>query len=219
MSIITIEHSILKKNDELAAENRRAFAEDKTFVINLLSSPGSGKTSLLEKTVDALKGELRLAVIEGDVQTDNDARRIAAHNVPVAQIVTNGLCHLEAGLVQRALPQLPRPLDLCIIENVGNLVCPAGYDLGEHAKVSLVSTTEGDDKPMKYPAVFRRSAAIIINKTDLLPYVLFDTETCIAHARSINPDLLAFRTSCATGEGINEWCEWLITRIQAVKNA
>lgn len=209
MSIITVERNVLKKNDDIAAENRIRFNRQRTFAFNLLSSPGSGKTSLLEQTIDRLKSELRIAVIEGDVQTDNDARRIARHGVPVVQIVTNGLCHLDAGLVQSALPQLPEILDVCIIENVGNLVCPAGYDLGEHLKVAMVSTTEGDDKPLKYPAVFRRARVLVINKMDLLPYVEFDLERCIANAHSVNPDLLVFRTSCTTGEGCDSWCDWI----------
>ncbi len=212
MPIITLERKVLKKNDEIAAENRRHFQEHAILAINLLSSPGSGKTSLLERTIDRLRGSLRIGVIEGDVQTDNDARRIAAREVPVVQIVTNGSCHLEANLVQNALEQLDPALDLCVIENVGNLVCPASYDLGEHHKVVVVSTTEGDDKPEKYPAMFRRSDVLIINKTDLLPHVSFDMDACIAHARGINPSLTVFPLSCTTGEGLDAWCAWLTTR-------
>jgi hydrogenase nickel incorporation protein HypB len=218
VSIITVERKVLKKNDDLADENRAYFASHRTFAVNLLSSPGSGKTSLLERTVDILKHELRIAIIEGDVQTDNDAQRIAAHDVPVAQIVTNGLCHLEASLVQSALPQLPAEMDLCIIENVGNLVCPASYDLGEQLKIVIVSTTEGDDKPLKYPAMFRRSSVLIVNKTDLLPYVPFNVDLCIANAHSINPDLIVFTTSCSTGEGVDAWCDWLRTRVRELRH-
>ncbi|MBL0175064.1 MAG: hydrogenase nickel incorporation protein HypB [Ignavibacteria bacterium] len=218
MSIITVERKVLKKNDDLAAENRACFMSRRTFAVNLLSSPGSGKTSLLERTVDALKHELRIAIIEGDVQTDNDARRIAAHGVPVAQIVTNGLCHLEASLVQSALPQLPEDMELCVIENVGNLVCPASYDLGEHMKITIVSTTEGDDKPLKYPAMFRRSSVLIVNKIDLLPYVQFSVDACIANAHSVNPELLVFTTSCSSGEGIDAWCDWLRDRVRELRD-
>ncbi|MDH7514370.1 MAG: hydrogenase nickel incorporation protein HypB [Bacteroidota bacterium] len=214
MAIITVERAVLKKNDDIAAENRGFFSEQSAFAINLLGSAGCGKTSILERTLEALKNKIRVAVIEGDVQTDNDARRIAAYDVPVAQIVTNGLCHLEAGLVQRALPELPTPLDLCIIENVGNLVCPAGYDLGEHVKVTVLSTTEGEDKPLKYPAVFRKSRVLIINKTDLLPYIPFDIERCHEYALRVNPELLVFRTSCTTGDGIDEWCRWLLANVE-----
>ncbi|MBI5646171.1 MAG: hydrogenase nickel incorporation protein HypB [Ignavibacteriae bacterium] len=214
MSIITVERAVLKKNDEIAAENRAYFRGNGTFVVNLLSGAGSGKTSILERSIDVLKSRLRLAIIEGDVQTDNDARRIAAHDVPVAQIITNGLCHLEANLVQNALHSLPEKLELCIIENVGNLVCPASYDLGEDVKVTVLSTTEGDDKPLKYPAMFRRSDVLIVNKMDLLPYVRFDTDACIAYAHSINPALTIFRTSCTTGEGIDDWCVWLLEAAQ-----
>lgn len=217
MSIITLERSVLKKNNEIADENRRWFRERGIFALNLLSSAGSGKTSVLERSIEQLAGALPLAVIEGDVQTDNDARRIAAYDVPVAQIVTNGLCHLEANLVQTVLGQLPESMELCIIENVGNLVCPASYDLGEHLKVVIVSTTEGDDKPLKYPAMFRQSRVLIINKTDLLPYVRFDVDACIANAHAVNPDLLVFRMSCTTGEGIGAWCDWLLEQTALAK--
>ncbi len=216
MSVITLERKVLKKNNEIAEENRAFFLEKKIFSFNLLSTAGSGKTSILEKTIDLLKDDIRLAVIEGDVQTDNDAQRIAKHHVPVAQIVTNGMCHLDANLIQDVLPQLPQDMELCIIENVGNLVCPAGYDLGEHIKVTVVSTTEGDDKPLKYPNMFRQSGILIINKIDLLPYVTFDVETCIANAHRINPALTIFRTSCTTGEGIDDWCTWIRQRVAEV---
>jgi hydrogenase nickel incorporation protein HypB len=213
MSIITLERKVLKKNDEIAAEIRAQFLERGVYAFNLLSSPGSGKTSILEQTISRLKSSVRIGVIEGDVQTDNDARRIAACGVPVVQIVTNGSCHLEANLVQNALEQLDPAIDLCVIENVGNLVCPASYDLGERHKVVVVSTTEGDDKPAKYPNMFKRSNVLIINKTDLLPYVSFDVDACIAQAHAINPDLVVFRLSCTTGEGFDDWCAWLAARV------
>ena len=210
MRFITVERKILKKNDEVAAENRRAFREHGLFVINLLSSPGSGKTTLLEQTIAQLNGDPALGVVEGDVQTDRDARRIAACGVPVVQIVTQGGCHLEAKLVQDAVSSLELDkLRLLVIENVGNLVCPASYDLGEHCKAVMSSTPEGDDKPLKYPRMFRVSDVCIINKVDLLPHVEFDLEQFKANARQINPRLTFFETSARTGQGIDTWIGWL----------
>lgn len=210
MPVITVERKILKKNDEIAAENRSMFSAQELFVINLLSSPGSGKTTLLERTIAQLNGEIPLAVIEGDVQTDRDAQRISQYDVPVVQIVTMGGCHLEAKLVQDALPNLDLSgIRLLIIENVGNLVCPSNYDLGENKKIVIASTTEGDDKPIKYPNMFRVSDVCIINKIDLLPYVDFSTEQFKAFAKQINPALQFFEISAKTGEGIEEWVEWL----------
>jgi hydrogenase accessory protein HypB len=172
MSVITIERKVLEKNDEIASKNRGLFQEKGVFAVNLVSSPGSGKTSLLERTLEFLKGKARIAVVEGDVQTDLDSRRIEKYGVPVVQIVTNGSCHLEAKLVQDAIGRIDlNDVDILMIENVGNLVCPSGYDLGEAMKIVIVSTTEGDDKPLKYPAMFRNSSVLIINKIDLLPYV------------------------------------------------
>lgn len=208
--IIKVERQILKKNDEIAAENRRLFSEHGLFVFNLLSSPGSGKTSLLEQTLARLNGRWRVAVLEGDVQTDLDAQRISRFDVPVIQIVTKGGCHLEASLIQNALANFNlNELDLLIIENVGNLVCPSNYDLGEATKVVVVSTTEGDDKPLKYPKMFRVSDVMVVNKIDLLPYVDFDVDKVIANALSINPHLKVFQTSCRTGEGLDKWVDWI----------
>ncbi len=210
MSVITVERKILEKNDEVANQNRRAFAEHGIFAINIVSSPGAGKTSILEQTLERLKGKVKLAVIEGDVQTDLDAQRVAKYGVPAVQIVTRGGCHLEAGLVREALQSIDlSTIKLLIIENVGNLVCPANYDLGEAAKVVVASTTEGDDKPLKYPAMFRNASVLIINKIDLLPYLKADLATLRKNALSINPSLKVFETSCTTGAGIEEWCEWL----------
>jgi hydrogenase nickel incorporation protein HypB len=218
MDIITVERKVLKKNDELAAENRARFRDNGTYVLNLLSSPGAGKTTLLERTIAHLKGEPRVAVIEGDVQTDNDARRIAGTGAPVVQIITNGGCHLEAKLVQDALPSLPLDgVELLFIENVGNLVCPAGFDLGEHRKVVIACTTEGTDKPAKYPNVFRVSEVCVINKIDLLPYVDFDVEAFKNHARTVNPSLVFFETSAKTGAGVHEWVEWLRDTVRAAR--
>jgi len=210
MSVITIERKILEKNDEVAKQNRELFSRHRLFVINLVSSPGSGKTSLLERTLAHLQNQIRVAVIEGDVQTDLDARRVAAFGVPVVQIVTRGGCHLEAPLVRDALQSIDlSESQLLIIENVGNLVCPAGYDLGEAMKVVVASTTEGDDKPLKYPAMFRNASVLIINKIDLLPYVNCNLETLKHNARSVNPALTIMETSCTTNSGIAEWCDWL----------
>lgn len=210
MSVITVERKVLERNDEVANQNRRAFAEHGVFAINIVSSPGAGKTSLLEQTIERLKGKVDLAVIEGDVQTDLDAQRVARYGVPAIQIVTRGGCHLEAGLVREALLNINlSTIKVLIIENVGNLVCPANYDLGEAAKVVVASTTEGDDKPLKYPAMFRNASVLIINKIDLLPYIKADLAALRKNALSINPSLRVFETSCTTGAGIDEWCEWL----------
>ncbi len=215
MSVVTVERKILKKNDEIASENRKSFNDHALFTINMLSSPGSGKTTLLEKTLARLPAELKCAVIEGDVQTDNDARRIDKFNIPVVQIVTNGGCHLEAKLIQDALANFDlASLNILIIENVGNLVCPANYDLGEDKKVVLVSTTEGDDKPLKYPPMFRVADVLVINKIDLLPYVDFSLEQVRKNALQINPDLEIFEISCRTGEGLQSWMNWLRSEIR-----
>lgn len=216
--IITVERQILKKNDEFAEENRALFKKNRLFVFNLLSSPGSGKTSLLEKTLEKIHHELKIGVIEGDVQTDLDARRISRFDVPVIQIVTKGGCHLEANLIQNALGQFKLDeLDLLVIENVGNLVCPSNYDLGEALKVVVVSTTEGDDKPLKYPKMFRVADVMVVNKTDLIPYVDFSMEAVKENALSINPNLEIFETSCRTGEGLDGWIGWLKEKIKLTR--
>ena len=210
MSIVTVERKVLEKNDEIARRNRQFFASKKMFVINLVSSPGSGKTSILERTLEILGARIPVAVIEGDVQTDFDAQRIARCNVPVVQIVTNGGCHLDAKLVEDAMKSLDLSrVRLLIIENVGNLVCPSNYDLGEALKVVVASTTEGDDKPLKYPGMFQNASVLIVNKTDLLPYVRCDMNVLKGNALKINPSLRIFETSCTTNEGIAEWCSWL----------
>ena len=211
--LITIEQKILKKNADLAAENKRELDARGVFAVGLVGSPGSGKTSLLERTLTALGGRARSFVIEGDVQTARDAQRIASLGVPVVQIVTNGTCHLEARMVQEALPRLPgQGLDLLFIENVGNLVCPSAYELGEHVRVVVMSTTEGEDKPLKYPALFRSADGLVLNKVDLLPYLAYDAEQAVAFARQVRPELAVFRTSCATGAGIEAFADWLLAR-------
>jgi hydrogenase nickel incorporation protein HypB len=214
MAVITVERKVLEKNDAIAQANRNDFHKLNIFSINLLSSPGSGKTSLVEKTIEQLKGKVDLSVIEGDVQTSLDAERVGKFDIPVVQIVTNGACHLEAGLVRDSFTQLNnQKIDLLIIENVGNLVCPASYDLGEDEKVVLLSTTEGDDKPLKYPAMFRRSSVLVINKIDLIPYVDCNIDEMKKNALNINPDLKIFEVSCKTGGGIEDWCNWLLSRV------
>jgi hydrogenase nickel incorporation protein HypB len=216
MSIIKIERRVLEKNDELALQNRELLARHKIYSLNMVSSPGAGKTSILERTLETLDDSLSVAVIEGDVQTDYDAQRVARYKVPVAQIVTHGGCHLEARLVRDALSEMELSnIQLLIVENVGNLVCPANYDLGEDDKVVILSTTEGDDKPKKYPAMFRNASVLIINKIDLLPHVHCDPETIKRNALDINPGLEIFETSCTTNVGIKVWCQWLEGKVEA----
>ncbi len=218
MSVITIERKILEKNDVLAQQNRERFAQHDIFVINMVSAPGSGKTSILERTLERIKDTTRVAVIEGDVQTDLDAQRMAKYNVPAVQIVTRGGCHLEANLIKDALQNLNLSMiDLLIIENVGNLVCPANYDLGEALKVVVLSTTEGDDKPLKYPGMFRNASVLIINKIDLLPYLTINLESLKRNALQINPSLRIFETSCTTQAGISDWCDWLGAQVNRKK--
>jgi hydrogenase nickel incorporation protein HypB len=215
MSVITIERKVLEKNDEIARANRTAFADHGIFVLNMVSSPGAGKTSILERTIEKLRDSVRIAVIEGDVQTDLDAQRVAKYHVPAVQIVTRGGCHLEANLVREAMQSLDlSSVELLIIENVGNLVCPSNYDLGEAMKVVVASTTEGDDKPLKYPGMFRNASVLIINKTDLLPYITCNMAALRENALRINPTLTVFETSCTTLQGLDSWCDWLVTNIR-----
>ena len=211
MDTIRLQRKVLNENDVLAAELRKRFTEAGILCLNLVSSPGSGKTTLLERTLEILREKIAIGVIEGDVHTDNDARRLAGYGVPVQQIETGGACHLDAKMINRALKNLPLDgLKLLFIENIGNLVCPSSYDLGEDMKVAIVSTAEGDDKPQKYPAMFARSGVLVINKTDLLPHVDFDPQAAIGYARALSPDIRIFKLSCTTGEGLEEWCEWLL---------
>jgi hydrogenase nickel incorporation protein HypB len=207
---LKMERKVLSRNDILAAELRKKFAGAGVAVMNMVSSPGSGKTSLLEKTLGSLSESLSLGVIEGDIQTDNDAVRIAKTGVPVYQIQTGGACHLEADMIGRALDHFDlASLDLLIIENVGNLVCPSAFDLGEAMRVSLISVTEGDDKPLKYPAMFRSADVMVINKMDLLPYTDFDVDKVIRNAMSLNPEIEVLKTSCRTGDGLDKWAEFV----------
>jgi hydrogenase nickel incorporation protein HypB len=217
---IPVVRNVLEANAKEADELRAYFAGHGIFAINLISSPGSGKTSLLECTLRDLGAEFRMAVIEGDLQTDNDARRIAATGTPAVQINTEGGCHLDSHLVAEALTRLDlAELDAVFIENVGNLVCPVEFDCGEDAVVALLSVPEGDDKPEKYPGLFERARALIINKIDLLPYVTFDLAAAVRHARRLHGDLPVFPVSCTARTGLDAWYDWLRTAIQNKKGA
>ena len=208
--IIEVEQNILHQNDVAAARNRGFFEAKNIFTLNLVSSPGSGKTSLLEKTLADLKSKNDFYVIEGDQQTMNDANRIDALQIPVVQVNTGSGCHLEADMIYNAVKKLnPTDNSILLIENVGNLVCPAMFDLGEQARVVIISTTEGDDKPIKYPDMFAGSQVCIINKIDLLPYVNFNVEKAKEYACQVNPNLIFFEVSATTGEGMDTWYEWL----------
>ncbi|HWR06032.1 hydrogenase nickel incorporation protein HypB [Sporomusa sp.] len=210
---IPVMSNILNKNDENAAALNAMLTSRGIFTVNLLGSPGCGKTSLLEQTVRLLKNEHTLAVIEGDLYTSKDADRLAEYGTPVVQINTRGGCHLDASMVKAALAKLDlATIDILIIENVGNLVCPAEFNVGEHAKVVVLSITEGEDKPLKYPLIFRQSEAIILNKIDLLPYTSFDMDAAICDIRGLNPQASLLQTSCRTGDGLTAWIEWLKTR-------
>ena len=208
--MVRIERDILSKNDAYAQQNRDYFVAHGIFALNLVSSPGSGKTTLLVKTIAALNGSVPLAVIEGDQQTDNDAARIRAVGASALQINTGKGCHLDAWMVGRAASQLSlRDNSLLLIENVGNLVCPAGFDLGEAHKVAILSVTEGEDKPLKYPDMFRAADIMLLNKCDLLPYLAFDAALAEENARSVNPLVRVIRTSATSGEGMEEWLVWI----------
>jgi hydrogenase nickel incorporation protein HypB len=207
---VRIGEDLLAKNARLAELNRALFSQKGVFVLNLVSSPGSGKTTLLEKTIAALKPYLNFAVLEGDQQTANDADRIAATGVPVKQINTGAGCHLDAHMVGHGVEGFDLDAaDILMIENVGNLVCPASFDLGEQHKVAVLSVTEGEDKPLKYPPMFRAADILLINKVDLLPYLDFDLDTCKAYARQVNPEVQIFELSCRSGEGMDLWYDWL----------
>lgn len=202
-------------NEAKAAENKQVFENNKVFAFNLLGSPGAGKTTLLEKTIANITSKVRLAVIEGDIYTTKDADRIARHNVPVIQINTGGGCHLDAVMVAKTLAQFDlNKLDMIVIENVGNLVCPADFDLGEDLKVTVLSITEGDDKPAKYPLIFRNSKAVVINKMDLLHFTDVNLATMKKDILAINPDTKIFEVSCRTQEGLGDWCEWLLGNLK-----
>ncbi|HEY6006722.1 MAG TPA: hydrogenase nickel incorporation protein HypB [Geobacteraceae bacterium] len=216
---LAVETDVLAKNDRFAAGNRQLFASRGIFALNLVSSPGSGKTTILERTLRELAGHFRCAVVEGDQQTDNDAVRIAATGVPVRQVNTGAGCHLDAHMVGHACEAFDLgALDILFIENVGNLVCPASFDLGEHHKVAVLSVTEGEDKPLKYPQMFRAADVLLLNKIDLLPHVDFDTERCLEMARRVNPAITVFPLSSRSGEGMAPWYGWLAERLAAMRN-
>ena len=213
---LTVGRNVLEANDRLARENEKLFGKNGVYVINLMSSPGAGKTSLLERTIDILKDRLKIGVIEGDIQSSRDAERVARKGVPAVQINTDGGCHLDADMVGQAAEAFDlSDLDLLVVENVGNLVCPAEFNVGEKDKVMILSTTEGDDKPMKYPLIFQLSAVLLINKIDLLPYIDCSVEKIREEARQLNPNIVIFEISCRTGEGLDQWCDWLLARAKA----
>ena len=209
-----LEEEILAKNNLLAMRNRGCFEEKNILALNLVSSPGSGKTTLLQKTITDLKQILPINVIEGDQETTNDARRIKETGCKVVQINTGTGCHLEADMLERGVKELQPPTDsVVMIENVGNLVCPALFDLGERHKVAILSVTEGEDKPIKYPHMFRVSDIMILNKIDLLPHVNFNVEACIQQAQSVNPHIKVFQVSATTGEGMESWYQWIKNQV------
>ena len=208
---IQVLKAVTSANDAIAAKNRQIFNRNKIFVINMMSSPGAGKTSLIIQSIKKLKKKLRIAVIEGDVASKIDAERIGKTGIPVVQINVGGSCSLEAHMIGPALDKLPLDkIDVLIIENVGNLICPAEFDLGEHKKVVVASLPEGDDKPSKYPVIFSEADVIIINKLDLESVLDFDIVNFRKRIEGLNPDAEIFELSCTTGDGINEWCNWLI---------
>jgi hydrogenase nickel incorporation protein HypB len=204
---------VLSENDRIAGQLRQQFQQRNILCVNLISSPGSGKTMLLEKTLAAFGPEERVALLTGDVQTDNDARRLARYGFPVQQITTAGACHLDARMIEKHLAKWDLDsIDTLFIENVGNLVCPTSYDLGEEAKIVLLSVTEGEDKPLKYPGIFFKASLMVLTKTDLLPHLDFDRELAVANARSVHPEIEVIEVSCKTGAGMPEWREWLRAR-------
>ncbi|KYC37863.1 hydrogenase accessory protein HypB [Scytonema hofmannii PCC 7110] len=211
---ISLEQDILAKNNLIAAQNRGWFKGRNILALNLMSSPGAGKTTLLTRTINDLKHQLTVSVIEGDQETANDAKKIQETGCKVVQINTGTGCHLEAAMVDRGLQQLNPPLNsVVMIENVGNLVCPALFDLGENAKAVVLSVTEGEDKPIKYPHIFRASEVMILTKIDLLPYVQFDVQRCIEYAQQVNPHIRIFQVSALTGTGLDNWYSWLLSKL------
>lgn len=214
---IDLGQPILDKNDKLAQSNRELFAEKKVFVLDLLASPGSGKTSTILATIESLRDEFNIAVIEGDIASSVDSQKIKEQGIPAVQINTGGACHLESDMIRRAVDVLDLDnLDLIIIENVGNLVCPTDFDLGENLKAMILSVPEGDDKPLKYPGVFQASRAIILNKIDTLSVFNFDTNLFESHIHNLNPTAPIFSISATSGQGIEEWTGWLAEQIRAL---
>jgi len=215
--IIEMNQNIMESNNSRAEEIRKILEKNRLAMINFISSPGSGKTSLLEKTLEKLTEDFRTGLIEGDVNTSRDARRLERFGLPITAVNTRGACHLNSAIILKALGELPlNELDCIIIENVGNLVCPSEFDLGEHAKIAVSSVPEGDDKPQKYPLLFREAKCLILNKIDLLPHVPFDRNIFYRDIENLNPKLPVIETSCTTGEGMDTWVEWLKAFITAV---
>lgn len=215
-SAVTVLKDLLSENDRAAAHNRGHFDEHRVLAVNLMSAPGAGKTALLEATIEALRDELRIAVIEGDLETENDAERIRAKGVPAYQITTGTACHLDAHMVHRALHHMNlAAVDILFIENVGNLVCPAAFDLGERTKVLVFSVTEGEDKPLKYPDMFQAAGLILLHKCDLLPHLRFDVARALDFVRQVNPDAPVIQLSSTTGEGFDAWMRWIDTQCAA----
>ena len=216
---VPVVRNILEANDRISEELRKMFSIQKILVLNLISSPGSGKTSTLERTLTDLRDEFNMAVIEGDLLTDNDARRVAATGAQAVQINTDGACHLDSSMVLEALKSIDtKELDILFVENVGNLVCPAEFEVGEDYKISLLSVPEGDDKPEKYPLLFAESAVMLLNKVDLLPYVDFDLERATHFATALNKDIDVYPISCKTGEGLDGWYGWLRDKVKEKKD-
>jgi hydrogenase nickel incorporation protein HypB len=213
---VPLEKKVLSENDRLAASLRERFREHGVFCVNLISSPGSGKTTLLERTLEALPRGSRVAVLTGDIQTENDAARLKRFGFPVKQITTGGTCHLDARMIERHLADWNLDdLDILFIENVGNLVCPSSYDLGEAAKIVILSVTEGEDKPLKYPSIFFKSELMVLSKIDLLPYVPFDAHLAEENARRVHPEMEIVRVSCLTRVGLAAWLTWLAQKRSA----
>jgi hydrogenase nickel incorporation protein HypB len=216
---VSVVRNILEANERIAEQNRALFNENNLLVVNLMSSPGAGKTSLLERTIESLKQEFRIGVIEGDIQSSHDAERIAKKNVPVVQINTGGACHLDGNMIRETFQEFDfNALDLLIVENVGNLVCPAEFKIGEDFKAMILSVAEGDDKPSKYPLMFHESKALLINKIDLLPYVDCSVEKIKKESWKINPELKIFEVSCKTEQGLEGWYQWLREGVLAKKS-
>ena len=214
---IRVYRDLMGANERWAEETRRLLLDHRICMLNLIGSPGSGKTTLLEKTDDPLSARLRFAVLEGDIETTRDAERLHALDVAVCQLLSGGACHLEAKLVHEALKGFALgELDLVFVENVGNMVCPAEFDVGEQAKVAVLSVTEGEDKPLKYPLLFREAAAVVLTKTDLLPYLDFDLDICRQNIRRVNADLPVFSLSARTGDGLAGWVDWVVSRYERV---
>jgi hydrogenase nickel incorporation protein HypB len=215
---VPVVRNVLEANEQLAEKNKNLFKEHGLLVLNLMSSPGAGKTTLLERTIEGLKDKIRIAVIEGDIQSTYDAERIAQKGVVAVQINTGGACHLDSRMIQEALKEIDlTTLDLLVVENVGNLVCPAEFEVGEDHKVMILSVTEGDDKPLKYPLMFAKSTVLLVNKVDLLPYINTSVEQIRKISLGINPNLEIFEVSCQNRTGLEPWFEWILQRVPHYK--